>query len=367
MARWQELPQGDPPAKELAVPMLNPQGRDHFMVTELTTSGDLRLGQELVEDSGLRFEEGYDNLVGLYEGPELIACGARAGNILKMLALRPQAQGGAVLGELITELVRLGCRAGHDSFFVFTPPQNAPSFQALNFRLLVSHPKAALLEYGQGLQHYLAQKSILVRRGDNGALIANCNPFTLGHRYLIERAAAQVDSLYVFVVREDRSAFPFEARLSLVEAGVGDLGNVIVLDSSHYAISAVTFPAYFLKAGDSPTQIQMEIDLLLFARHLAPFFGVRRRFIGTEPRCGTTHRYSEAMKRTLAPLGIETVQIERKTAGDEPISAYRVREAMARGELAALESLLPATTLEYIHSKEGRQIRRRLAEDQRRH
>ena len=33
-----------------------------------------------------------------------------------------------------------------------------------------------------------------------GSIVMNCNPFTLGHRYLIEQSAAKVERLFVFVV-----------------------------------------------------------------------------------------------------------------------------------------------------------------------
>ena len=53
-----------------------------------------------------------------------------------------------------------------------------------------------LLEYLKSLEPY--------RKGDNssinGSIVMNCNPFTLGHRYLIEYAAKNVDNLYIFVV-----------------------------------------------------------------------------------------------------------------------------------------------------------------------
>lgn len=44
----------------------------------------------------------------------------------------------------------------------------------------------------------------------------NANPFTNGHRYLIQQAAAQCDWLHLFLVKEDSSRFPYEDRLDLV-------------------------------------------------------------------------------------------------------------------------------------------------------
>ena len=92
----------------------------------------------------------------------------------------------------------------------------------MNFSLLASGGRAALLEYGRGLQRYLEANRALVREGANGAVVMNGNPFTLGHRHLVEEAARRVDTLYVFVVREDRSAFSFDVRLRLVREGTSD-------------------------------------------------------------------------------------------------------------------------------------------------
>lgn len=41
--------------------------------------------------------------------------------------------------------------------------------------------------------------------GKTGAIVMNGNPFTKGHRYLIEYAAKNVEKLYIFVVEEDKS------------------------------------------------------------------------------------------------------------------------------------------------------------------
>lgn len=337
------------------------------MVTELMSRHELEQAKALIEANGLTFERNYDTLVGIFEDRELVAVAARDKNILKMFAIADSHQGGACLGELATELIRSGFPSGYDNFFVFTRPQNAASFQALGFVILVQHSQAVLLEYGGALKRYLESHQALVRPGVNGAVVVNCNPFTCGHRYLIEQAATQVDHLYVFVVREDRSAFPFAMRLRLVKDGVDDLTNVTVLDSSYYAVSAVTFPSYFLKDDETASQVQMEIDLLLFARHLAPFFHITRRFIGTEPYCRTTRNYSQTMLDLLPRYGIETIQIERINAGNQVVSAYRVRELLKREAYEELRTLVPKSTYNYLMSDQAADIRAKLRNYDRRH
>jgi [citrate (pro-3S)-lyase] ligase len=337
------------------------------MVTDILGSADLARARAFIEAQGLGYEEGHDDLVGAFEGGALVAVGARERDVLKMLAIAPEERGGSLLGAVVTELARRAFAAGHDTLFVFTKPEAVPSFEALNFSLLASGGRAALLEHGRGLERYLEAHRGAVREGANGAVVVNCNPFTLGHRYLVEEAARRVDTLYVFVVREDRSAFPFEVRLRLVQEGTRDLANVRVLDTSRYAVSAVTFPAYFLKRRGDVTAAQLELDLLLFARRVAPFFHVRTRFFGAEPDCATTRAYAEAMHRILPSQGILAVELARKEAHGGAISASRVRAALRDGRVDGLEALVPGTTAAFLRSDEARGVRERLRAEGGRH
>jgi [citrate (pro-3S)-lyase] ligase len=266
----------------------------------------------------------------------------------------------------VTELVQRGFAAGFESLFIYTKPEYATTFEALNFTLLASQGKVALLEYGKGLKSWLASNSSLLRTGLNGAIVVNCNPFTLGHRYLVESAARQVENLYIFVVREDRSVFPFDIRFRLVQEGVRHIGNVIVLDTSRYIISGATFPTYFLKKDDPVARIQMELDITLFASRIAPYFGITRRFVGTEPCCKLTSSYNETMMNLLPLYGIELVEIERKQASSGVISASRVRELIQNNDLSQLKDYLPASSLAFLASKEADPIRNQLQHDIRR-
>jgi [citrate (pro-3S)-lyase] ligase len=323
----------------------------------------LREAQDLIEAQGLRFEPGYDDLAGLYEDGKLIACGARAVYVLKMVAIDPGHQGTDTLGTLMTRLVLSGLEAGQDTLFVFTRPQNAASFEALNFRLLVTHGSAALLERGPGLEAYLdAHRSQVPADplGHHGAVVLNGNPFTLGHLHLVASASRQVDHLFVFVVREDQSRFPFEARLAMASAATAHLGNVTVLDSSRYAVSAGTFPSYFLKELDGAALAQMQLDLRLFAQRLAPAFRIRTRFVGAEPLCATTAAYNRAMAEVLGEHGLGCVELARLEAEGAPISATRVRKAFAEGDQQTLAALVPPATLAYLQSEPARAIAEQL-------
>jgi [citrate (pro-3S)-lyase] ligase len=308
----------------------------------------------------LDFETEFDDLVALYKDDRIIACGVRAGYVLKMLAIEPSHQGTDALGELVTKLIQSAMTAGHDTVFVFTLPQNAPSFQALNFRLLVTHGRAALLEYGPGLEAYLAAHAAVMTPGHNGAVVINGNPFTLGHLHLVEFAARQMDRLYLFVVREDRSVIPFDVRWRLAKAATCHLRNVTVLETSRYAVSAVTFPSYFLKRHDEAAEAQMQIDLHLFAQRIAPRFHINCRFVGEEPLCRTTAAYNKIMAEVLEARDIQRVEVPRVGVGGSPISASRVRLAFAVGDIDALKTLVPPVTLEFLQSPSARSIAERI-------
>ena len=177
-----------------------------------------------------------------------------------------------------------------------------------------------------------------------GCIVMNCNPFTLGHRYLIEQAAKQVEQLYVMVVREDCSLFAYTERKAMVEQGVADVENVNVIDGSDYAISRATFPTYFLKRLDDAADTQMLLDLDLFRRHIAPALGATVRFVGTEPTDQLTRRYNQLMHEALKDVR----EINRLEKDGNAVSASRVRKAMEEGDMNTIRQLVPPTTLPYI-------------------
>ena len=177
-----------------------------------------------------------------------------------------------------------------------------------------------------------------------GVVVMNCNPFTLGHRYLIEQAAKQVERLYVMVVREDCSLFAYTERKAMVEQGVADIENVSVIDGSDYAISRATFPTYFLKRLDDAADTQMLLDLDLFRRHIAPALGATVRFVGTEPTDQLTRRYNQLMHEALKDVR----EINRLEKDGNAVSASRVRKAMEEGDMNTIRQFVPPTTLPYI-------------------
>lgn len=184
-----------------------------------------------------------------------------------------------------------------------------------------------------------------------GAIVMNCNPFTLGHRYLIETAAAQVTHLMIFVVQEDRSVFPFDDRLEMVDKGVADLCNVSVIPSGQFIISSLTFSEYFNKQEIQDRTIDSSLDVTLFGREIAPCLNISVRFVGEEPFDLVTRQYNESMKAILPKYGIEVVEIPRKAHNGTAISASRVRELLKEKNLDEISKIVPPTTFDYLKNK----------------
>jgi [citrate (pro-3S)-lyase] ligase len=201
-----------------------------------------------------------------------------------------------------------------------------------------------------GINEYAAELAVLKKPGKTGAIVMNCNPCTNGHMHLIRTAAAQVDNLFIFVVEEDRSDFPFEERIALVRENCNDLTNVTVLPSGKFIISTLTFPEYFMKAELLPDEKpSVTLDVTAFAVKIAPALGITERFVGEEPFDPVTREYNRAMASILPFYGVEFTEIPRTESGGTAISASRVRKLLKEGDFEAIKPLVPEATYNYLY------------------
>lgn len=362
--------------------------------------------EAFLKRNGLRFDDMHYYAAVTDDDGEMIAGGGLKGNVIKCVAVDDAHKGEAIANTLISHLIAHANEEGHSNVMLFTKPKNRQLFESLSFRLLAEAPEAVLMETGIGGINYMVEQLKKIKEESEkykeynkeckedskeckenseeckeeektnlnpstpqhlnistpqhlnpspsqplttttplrGVVVMNCNPFTLGHRYLIEQAAKQVERLFVMVVREDCSLFAYAERKAMVEQGVAHLKNVTVIDGSEYAISQATFPTYFLKRLDDAADTQMLLDLDLFRRHIAPVLGATVRFVGTEPTDRLTRRYNQLMHEVLADVR-ETARLEKK---GNAVSASRVRKAMEHGDMSTIRQLVPPTTLPYI-------------------
>ena len=324
--------------------------------------------EQFLDDNGLRLDD-VDYYATLVDETtdEIVAGGGLKGGVIKCVAVTDGHKGEAVANQIVSHLIAQANADGHQCVKLFTKPQNRQMFESMSFRLLAEAPKAILMETGiggikryseelesekgkvkseksNGKLHHLNPSTPQPIAPPSGIIIMNCNPFTLGHRYLIEQAAQQVETLYILVVREDCSMFSYDERKAIISRGVAHLDNVVVCDGSEYSISATTFPTYFLKSLSDASDTQMTLDIDLYRRHIAPALGATVRFVGTEPDDPLTRRYNELMKSMLPDVR-EVARLEKNGVA---VSASRVRKAIVENHLALAARLVPPTTVPYI-------------------
>ena len=306
--------------------------------------------EDFLGSNGLRLGEVDLYLAVLSENGAILAGGGLQRDIIKCLAVSAEARSLGLSVPLISRLISVASERGFTNLKVFTKPENRALFESLGFKLLAEAPKAILMENGRGLEDYC---NYLRGHRAPGVIVMNANPFTLGHRYLVDQASPVV----VIPVKEDVSRFPYTERLAMIRAGAGEWADVV--EGSDYQISAATFPTYFLKDLSDAAETQMRLDIDLFGRHIAPALGARVRFVGSEPADPLTARYNALMKELLPAYGVDVVEIPRLTVGEPveppalrqaqvPVTATRVRALLDAGRFKAASALTPASTWPYL-------------------
>ena len=320
-----------------------------------------------LQTNGLRYDDvDYYAAIVDESSDEMIAGGGLKGSVIKCVAVADGHKGEAVANVIVSHLIAKANAEGCQCVKLYTKPDNRQLFESLSFRLIAESPNAILMETGVGgIEKYseelrvkseeLGVKNEELKNDESvvsnarkpiGAIVMNANPFTLGHRFLVEQSSELVERLYVVVVREDCSMFSYNERKAMVSQGVRDIGNVVVVDGSDYAVSAATFPTYFLKQLSDATDTQIILDLDLYRRRIAPALGATIRFFGSEPTDPLTRRYNELMHKQLGEEHVH--EIQRKQQEGSAISASRVRKAMMEGCLWDAIQLVPPTTIPYI-------------------
>lgn len=309
----------------------------------------------------------------IWEDSRLIATGSRQANILKCIAIDSAHRGEDLTATILTALRKEAFREGHRHLFLYTKPENQYLFSSLFFYPVARTDKVLLMENQKdGIGCFLESLPTHLPEATDtsipiiGAAVMNCNPFTKGHRYLIETAAGECDHLYVFVLSEDQSLFSASDRMEMVRLGTKDLPNVTVYPTGPYLISSATFPTYFLKERDNAQQVHCLLDIEIFTKYFVPKFAITRRYVGTEPLSPLTARYNEALKAHLPQKDVEVRELPRlmyrfedthslctgdsATAASDPISASAVRALIHAGNPEAIRPLVPSTTFEYLQA-----------------
>lgn len=348
---------------------------------DLDNPFDVRLVKDFLAGLGFEFnrEEVECTMIVYNLKGELVGTGSHQGRILKYVAVAPKFRDTTAFALIVTYMTEKLLKI-YKHTFVFTRPENTVQFCGLGYTLIAAaEPLFAVLEFGFEsiftYQDYLKTLRITAKSADVAAIVVNCNPFTNGHKYLIEKASLENEWVYLFVVEEDLSAFPFTVRWELIRKGIAHLKNVVMVRGGMYIVSGTIFPAYFLKNEmiSDVMQKQAELDVKIFANYVVPVLGIKKRYVGTEIYCATTAAYNQAMKTILPEYGVEVMEVTRKTVDSvtntspEFISASKVREAIKTDTLGNVIDFLPDSTREFLFSVASEEIRLKIRQGDGRH
>lgn len=328
-----------------------PMHNDEYEIRQMPLS--VKFVRQQVESflvqNGLRLGS-MDYYAAVYEHgeEEILAGGGLCGNVIKCIAVKKGLRDTKLGLTIISHLISTASSFGLHHLKIYTKPENEKMFESLGFQTIAKSEHAILQENDNSLVLFKKRLAALRRDVPSGIIIINANPFTKGHRYLIEQASKQVEHLFVMVVEEDMSRFPYSERRAMVEAGCQDLPCVTVCSTDNYAVSAVTFPTYFLKELDRATDTQIMLDLDLFVRHIAPTLNIHIRFIGSEPSDQLTQRYNELMKEYLPTQGIAVEEVPRLHQDSVYVSASSLRGYLKAHSLKKASVLAYHSTIPYL-------------------
>lgn len=310
----------------------------------------------------LKYDPNIDYTVVIRENDEIIATASKGKNIIKCFAIDPAHQGEGISGSILTNVTNKMFDQGYFHSMVFTKTKNQEIFKGIGYKEVAQTDKVILMEMGTNSIDKTIdkiKKSIDMDK-QKAMIVMNCNPFTYGHQYLIEKAAKENEEVLIFVVEEDKSVFPFKVRYNLVKEGTAHLNNVKVLAGSEYMISSATFPNYFLRKEDDSLIEYTKLDATIAGKQFGQKLNINKRYIGEEPYCKVTKKYNETLMEILPQYGMEVVLVPRKEIGEIAISASIVREKIKNGEIEELKSLVPETTFNFLISAEGKEIEEKL-------
>lgn len=326
--------------------------------------------QEFLEKQDLSLDKDIEYAVVIMDGDKIAATGSFDGRILKCIAVGNEYKNTGLSSKVVTHLVNEAYSRQRTHLFIYTKPENKAVFSELGFYTIAEVPSKVILMENKpdGIKKYI---EALVKenghKGDSAAVVVNCNPFTLGHRYLIEYAASRCQTLHVFVLWEDKSSFPAEIRYRLVQEGTQHLSNVVLHKGKDYIISDATFPSYFIKTYQELVETHARLDLGIFTRYIAPALGIKRRFVGEEPYCKVTAAYNAVMQELLPAQGIDVQVVPRKLSDGQPISASRVRQLIREERIHEVKELVPETTYRFLLSREVDSIINHIRSNSQRH
>lgn len=261
---------------------------------------------------------------------------------------------GAILyNQLFVKPAKLSTPHSFQHFFHSTSPHQAVynGFESESLSFFQKDGLTSTPEFMAFTQNLEVHWSRAWASSFTGAVVMNCNPFTLGHIYLTEVSGSHVDKLYLFIVEEEKSEFLFVERFNLAKLGVTHLLNTEVIPSGRFIISSRTLPEYFVKEQTQDVKVDASLDLDIFCQWVCLVLNIHVRFVGEEPFDMVTLQYNRAMMEILPKWGIQLQVRSRREISGQIVSASHVRALLKKQKFSDIARLVPEKIYSFLKEK----------------
>ena len=303
-------------------------------IKEVKLNSELQRVKDFLLSCDLNYEEGIDKTLYIEEDSNILASISKEQSTIKCLAVDKKARSDNYASKLVSEMINLMYQEGIYHILVYTKAVYSNLFQSLGFKLIVQTNLTAILEQGtsditktlKDIRFKVESKfDIDITKEKINAVVLNANPFTEGHLHLVEEAIKTCNYLIVFLLEEDKSYYTFKERMTLAYVSLQCHSNVIVLPSSKYIVSSLTFPTYFIKERNVRNHEWMATDALIFRDYFMKELNIKYRYVGVE-----TDEVMKLYNQTLKEyLGEKLIEIKRLAS----ISASAVRDLVKNGKI----------------------------------
>lgn len=322
-----------------------------FNITQIKDKQGLDMVDALLLKTGLTRDPLLEYTCGIFdEEYRLCATGSYYQNTLRCIAVDDDFRGNGLMNMLISHLCEEQARLKRTHLFLYTKPMSSKFFGDLGFYEIAHTDSVAFMENKRnGFDTWLKNFDTTDRTLKTACVVMNANPFTLGHRYLLEYACNNADTVHLFVLSENHGPISPDVRKHIVELSVQDLPKIILHDSGPYIISSATFPSYFLQQNQQVSKVQAELDIAIFIQ-IAHRLNIDTRFVGSEPTSRVSQIYNSVMANMLPQNNIKFIELPRLKIGNQYVSASTVRQAIHDGNMELAQRLMLPRAWQYITS-----------------
>jgi len=223
-------------------------------------------------------------------------------------------------------------------------------YKEFNHRQNIAFKLLKLSSEYENFIHYLESiKDNSNNRTTKGLVCAVMNPFTLGHKYLLEYASKNVDILYLITCNSNNFYFKSKDRYEMMKLGIKDIPNIKLLEMNDVYANEIMFSDYVFKDIQSIKHISFRNMNTITINVICKILGITRRFFGEEPNNEVARSYMEQFKKDSNDSIICEI-IPRKEIEGNTVSATYIRDLYKSNSYKEIKKYVPEKVYNYLLS-----------------